>query len=88
VYRGNALEKHRFRPMYAEANMGHRSRTINRGYEMKSARFPRPNDLYKNGWAKFSRAFRLETFFPSSPIADFLAALSAPDYGTAHHNIS
>jgi hypothetical protein len=29
------LEKFRFRPMYAEANMGHPSRTLGRGYEMK-----------------------------------------------------
>jgi hypothetical protein len=32
-----AFEKIRFRPMYAWANMGHPSRTIDRSWEMKSA---------------------------------------------------
>jgi hypothetical protein len=36
---GKALEKHRFRPMYAQANMGHPSRTIDRGSEIKFASF-------------------------------------------------
>jgi hypothetical protein len=40
-----ALEKHRFRPMYAEANMGHPSRTKDRGYEMKSAGLPLQSNL-------------------------------------------
>jgi hypothetical protein len=36
VHGVKALEKYRFRPMYAEANMGHPSRTMGRGYAMKS----------------------------------------------------
>src|SRR5258708_6967170 len=40
AYRGKALKKDRFRPMYALANMGHPSRTFDLGCEGKSAGFP------------------------------------------------
>jgi len=36
-YRGKAFEKDRFRPMYAGANMGHPSSTVDRGCVGNSA---------------------------------------------------
>ena len=40
VHGAKALEEHRFRPMYAEANMGHPSRTIGCDYEGTFHGFP------------------------------------------------
>jgi hypothetical protein len=44
------LEKIRFQPMYAEANMGHPSREEGRGWEINSARTGQSN-LDKSFWA-------------------------------------
>jgi hypothetical protein len=67
---GKALEgaaPHLFRPMYAQANMGHPSRTKDRGWEVKSAGAHRIN-LAKRESSGVSAGLDIELIFSESSL--------------------